>query len=247
MAFTRDYSTTTPIDHTLNSSWPDYDRRAKVDVADRLATIISGFVSGETVLGALKIPFIAVSKPSTITDQIQLYGKVVSTKTELHAVDEDGNEIQLTTGGKTNAAALAGVYPAANVAALATMLNFIYPIGSVYINVSDSTNPATLLGIGTWVALGAGRMIVGYDASDTSFDSAGETGGANTATLTTNELPAHTHTISCDKPTDQGSVVGSAPSGNGFASTKTTGSSGSGAAFSILNKYVTCYTWKRTA
>jgi len=39
-----------------------------------------------------------------------------------------------------------------------------------------------------------GRMIVGYNSSDTNFDALGETGGSKTATLTTNELPAHTHT-----------------------------------------------------
>ncbi len=92
MSFTRDWSEITPIDHTLNSSWPDYDRRAKVDVADRLADIISGFNSGETVLGALKLPFIAVSSPSTVTAQVQLFGKADSGKTRLKMIDEDGNE-----------------------------------------------------------------------------------------------------------------------------------------------------------
>lgn len=37
-------------------------------------------------------------------------------------------------------------------------------------------------------------MIVGYNSADTNFDVLGETGGSKTATLTTNELPAHTHT-----------------------------------------------------
>lgn len=108
MSFSRDYDTSSPVDHTLNSSWPGKDRSIKVDVADRLSAIISGFVSGETVKGVLALPFIAVSKPSTITDQIQLYGKVVSTKTELHAVDEDGNEIQITNAGALNAVNLSG-------------------------------------------------------------------------------------------------------------------------------------------
>jgi microcystin-dependent protein len=43
-----------------------------------------------------------------------------------------------------------------------------------------------------------GRMLVGFNGSDTSFDSMGETGGSKTATLTTNELPAHTHTGTTD-------------------------------------------------
>ncbi len=43
-----------------------------------------------------------------------------------------------------------------------------------------------------------GRMLVGFNGSDTSFDSLGEVGGSKTATLTTNELPAHTHTAGSD-------------------------------------------------
>jgi microcystin-dependent protein len=128
-------------------------------------------------------------------------------------------------------------------------MGLIYPVGSVYINVSDNTNPGTLLGVGTWTALGAGRMIVGYDAGDTSFDSAGETGGANTVTLTTTELPAHTHNINA---ANHNGWAGTAQYVQGSESTLqgsdiVTESTGSGSAFSVLNKYVTCYTWKRTA
>jgi len=39
-----------------------------------------------------------------------------------------------------------------------------------------------------------GRMIIGYDPSDTSFDVLGEIGGSKGATLTTDNLPNHTHT-----------------------------------------------------
>ena len=247
MAFTRDYSILTPIDHTLIAQGPTAIRNVKQDVQDRLATIISGFTSGETVLGVLNLPFIAVSAPSTVTDQFQLYGKEVGGKTELHGKDEDGNEIQITTAGKLNAGALGGTLASTIQTAL---LQAVYPVGSIYINVSDPTNPATLLGFGTWAALGAGRMIVGYDSGDANFDSAGETGGANTVTLTTNELPAHTHTMAPDG--NDGTVGGDYISGTNagpvsHSSTTSTGSAGSGAAFSVLNKYVTCYTWKRTA
>ncbi len=41
-----------------------------------------------------------------------------------------------------------------------------------------------------------GRVPVGRDAADVSFDVLGETGGAKTHTLTTAEIPAHTHTVS---------------------------------------------------
>jgi hypothetical protein len=229
MSFTRDYVITTPIDHTLNQSWPDYDRRTKQDVQDRLATIISGFASGETVVGVLNLPFIAVSAPSTVTDQIQLYGKVVSTKTELHAKDEDGNEVQLTSGGKINTLGLS-----ASVAALANLLPYIYPIGTV-LTFGVSTNPATLLGFGTWTAI-AGKVIVGIDAGQTEFDTLNETGGAKTQSLSTANLPNNLRGITVGGGTYE------LPTGG--ADTLVTGT---GTAFSILPPYIVKYVWERTA
>ena len=41
-----------------------------------------------------------------------------------------------------------------------------------------------------------GKVPVGVDSSDTSFDALGETGGAKTHTLTSAEMPSHTHTDS---------------------------------------------------
>ena len=70
-----------------------------------------------------------------------------------------------------------------------------FPVGSVFIAVV-STNPATLLGYGTWSALAAGRVLVGLDSGDTDFDVVEETGGTKTvASAGTNaNESAHTHT-----------------------------------------------------
>lgn len=59
--------------------------------------------------------------------------------------------------------------------------SFQFPVGSVFIAVV-STNPATLLGYGTWAAIAAGRMLVGLDGTDAAFDSVEETGGSKTHT-----------------------------------------------------------------
>jgi microcystin-dependent protein len=72
-------------------------------------------------------------------------------------------------------------------------LEGVYPVGCIYTSVV-STNPATVFGIGTWEAFGAGRVLVGLDSGQTEFDTAEETGGAKTHTLTSAEMPAHTHT-----------------------------------------------------
>lgn len=53
----------------------------------------------------------------------------------------------------------------------------MYPVGSMYANFTDPTNPATLLGFGTWTQI-AGRVVVGYDATQTEFNAAEKTGGA---------------------------------------------------------------------
>ena len=68
-----------------------------------------------------------------------------------------------------------------------------YPVGSVFIAVVN-TNPATLLGYGTWVAFAAGRCLFGIDAGQTEFDTVLETGGAKAVTLTEAQIPSHTHT-----------------------------------------------------
>lgn len=67
-----------------------------------------------------------------------------------------------------------------------------WPVGSVFLSVV-STNPATLLGLGTWVAIATGRMLVGIDTGDTDFDTPEEIGGSKTVTLTEAQIPSHTH------------------------------------------------------
>jgi hypothetical protein len=67
----------------------------------------------------------------------------------------------------------------------------LYPVGSIYTNAAVSTNPATLLGFGTWSAFGAGRVMVGLDAGNAAFDTAQETGGSADAIVV-----SHTHSYS---------------------------------------------------
>jgi hypothetical protein len=108
-----------------------------------------------------------------------------------------------TTGNNTTRLATTAFVTAA--------LQAVYPVGSIYINAGVSTNPATLLGFGTWVAFGAGRVMVGLNAGDALFDTLGETGGSKDATVvshthaysaTTGTAGAHNHAV--DYPRDCG-------------------------------------------
>lgn len=158
----------------------------------------------------------------------------------------DGPKITLTTG-------VQGTLPVANggtgLTSLASLYALIYPVGSVYINASDSTSPATLFGFGTWSALGAGKVIVGIDSGDTDFDTIGETGGSKTS--------AHTHTISRDgygvlqfgSGASEGMIGAASNQGNDYSAQaiNTATLTSSSSAPSVVQPYVVCYVWKRTA
>ncbi|HXE88960.1 MAG TPA: hypothetical protein VN524_19400 [Hyphomicrobiaceae bacterium] len=94
------------------------------------------------------------------------------------------------TGTDTLALLASGVTVRATVSDL---LGVVWPVGSVFTGVV-ATNPATLLGFGTWAALGAGRVLVGVDAADPDFDTAEETGGAKTVTVAAHASHTHTYT-----------------------------------------------------
>ena len=64
------------------------------------------------------------------------------------------------------------------------IVNLIYPVGSVYIS-KNSTSPATLFG-GTWSQIKDKFLMTKGDTYTTA-------GGSATVTLTTNNLPSHTH------------------------------------------------------
>lgn len=120
----------------------------------------------------------------------------------------------------------------------------VWPVGAVYVSVVE-TSPATLFG-GTWVAFGAGRVLVGFDSGQAEFNTAEGTGGAKTHTLSTAEMPSHTHTTSIQNGNGSGSDSTYAV-GNGTYTAYTSSSAGSGGAHNNLQPYITVYMWKRTA
>ena len=73
------------------------------------------------------------------------------------------------------------------------IIDLIYPVGSIIIK-DDNTDYSNWLGF-TWSKVFAGRVLVGQDTSQTEFDTIGETGGEKTHTLTTQEMPSHSHTM----------------------------------------------------
>ena len=135
----------------------------------------------------------------------------------------------------------------------------MYPVGSVYINASSTTNPATLFGFGTWTAFGVGRVIVGQDTGDTSFDTLEETGGSKDAIVVSHTHsitdPGHSHNYNGTTTplhADNGSGPNTMHTPVSTATTSSTtgisvNSTGSSATNANLQPYVVVKMWKRTA
>lgn len=140
------------------------------------------------------------------------------------------------------------------------VLDNVYPIGSIYMNV-NSTNPGTLFG-GTWEQI-QGRFLLGMSSSYP----AGSQGGEASHTLTTEEMPSHGH-----NPANEAGYFGfitnsqkaftvgdmGVQSGSGryypFATAvfdisrnTLTGTTGGGKSHNNMPPYLSIYIWKRTA
>jgi hypothetical protein len=150
-------------------------------------------------------------------------------------------------------------------------LQIMFPVGCIY-TTTVSTNPNTLFGFGTWVAFGAGRVLIGNGGGFT----AGATGGSadavavshsHTATSSSSSSVTDSgHTHNYLKTTRQGasgplenggewdavqSTVASASATTGISvstSTSTTvASAGVSGTNANLQPYVVVYMWNRTA
>ena len=150
-----------------------------------------------------------------------------------------------------------------------------YPVGSIYMNAAVATNPATLLGFGTWVAFGAGKVPVGLNAADSDFNTVEGTGGSkdsiipthnhSAGTLVNASAGAHQHTTGTGRSANAaGSTVGyfsglhAGASGTALSTTDSQGAhvhtisgdtanAGESATGKNLQPYIVVYMWKRTA
>lgn len=168
----------------------------------------------------------------------------------------------------TVAAPTPALSAAGTTVATVAAIQALYPVGSIYINAGVTTNPGTLLGFGTWVAFGAGRVMVGLNGADALFDALEETGGSKDAIVV-----SHTHTATVSDPGHghaytgytglfsgggNGITVMNAATGTSGTQSFTTGSASTGVSVSNsstgssgtnanLQPYITVAMWKRTA
>ena len=143
-----------------------------------------------------------------------------------------------------------------------SLLDAIYPVGSIYMSTND-VSPQQFLG-GTWEAI-HGRFLLASGANDgndagadtywgTSFPvgtlnaPAGEKGGEAWHKLTVAQIPSHNHSIPSVLGYKSGAndKNGGSSKGNWTAMTAS-GYAGGGSAHNNLPPYLAVYMWKRTA
>ena len=130
-----------------------------------------------------------IVKGTEIDTELTAVSNAIASKADINSPTFTGTPAGPTASAGTNTTQLA------TTAFVTAALQAAYPIGSVYINATSASNPSVLLGFGTWTAFGAGRVMVGLDASDALFDTAEETGGAKDAVVV-----SHTHTATVTDP-----------------------------------------------
>lgn len=151
----------------------------------------------------------------------------------------------LTPSGTTEQVGASQLLTALNTVVSAAILaerQARYPVGEVFITLQNS-DPATILGFGTWTRVATGRALVGYDAGDTDFNAAEKLSGSKTHTLTVGEMPAHTHTVT-RKAGDGGFDLGTGDAAGTSADIATSSTGGGGAHNNVQPSYVV-FVWKR--
>ena len=149
-----------------------------------------------------------------------------------------------------------------------SLLDHIYPVGSIYMS-TNALNPTNFFG-GTWVAWGAGRVPVGFNGSDGNFNSSEKTGGSKTiniehshglsnaraavgradSSLSTMSYTSggNPHNVYFDREFSYwGGIAGVSKHATDTAMIYGNTNNGGSTAASVLQPYITCYMWKRTA
>lgn len=202
-----------------------------------------------------------IIKGTEIDTELTAVASAIASKANINSPTFTGTPAGPTASAGTNTTQFA------TTAFVTAALSAIYPVGSIYINAAVSTNPATLLGFGTWAEFGAGKVMVGLDSADALFDTLEETGGSKNATLVSHTHtatsvvtdPTHSHntygayggggnpggSLNINNPGGQNQSVTSSSTGITVATTNST--EGSSATNANVQPFIVVKIWKRTA
>jgi hypothetical protein len=150
VAWTYTWDCATPVGTDAPSVIDDRIRQVKYAVAERFNVDhyapLTGTQVSDTAAGQHRqVEFYGpITTPTNATDKGFLYTKDVSDKAELHFEDEDGNEIQLTTGGIINSANLSGDQTIAGTKTFSSAIVSTVTTGTAPLTVASTTKVTNL-------------------------------------------------------------------------------------------------------
>lgn len=233
------------------------DNNRQMTAAAGEGTLELVIVHGNEVRGTANARFIVQESPASSV----ISGTVIEGIAAL-AADTASAVSTAQSAASSAASAMESAIEAKNSAqaiALGDIRDIIFPVGSIVQYTDDSIDPGSLIG-GTWERI-EGRFLFGADDNH----NIGTTGGSETVTLTTAQMPAHMHYVinmskGTTSPDYQHTVArydrentswedchyqlnGNSSDANGGRSSYT----GRGAAHNNMPPYLTVYIWERTA
>lgn len=169
------------------------------------------------------------AKINTVSNDLKTFKTETNTKLSKNQTDFNNFKEETSTKFTTTKEELTNL--------INTTLNSIYPIGSVYISLTD-INPGTYLK-GTWQQFAQGRTLIGVgsgsDGSNTQTFDVNDTGGEYKHLLTKKELSFIDYGALLQQ---NGSAIGVHSHGPGESGSEK---------ISLMQPYYTVYFWKRVA
>lgn len=228
-------------------------RVSEAQIAQGAKTIVNNTGALETVGSSTRPIFLLDGKFQQCSSDAAMSGTIEAAeklaKSVKIQVNLELNDAASFDGSKDITTSVTGVLPITKGGTgvrsmdelLSTLLQNIYPIGSIYMSVNN-TSPADLFG-GTWVQL-KDRFLLGAGDNYT----AGGTGGEATHILTQEELPSFTVSVPCRiNSTSGGSGAFDYSSVWQEEKTHSITAGGNGEAHNNMPPYLVVYMWKRTA
>lgn len=234
--------------------------------SDQLLMLVSNQLKKATVVEALGgvTPTELLNRNNNLSDLTDL--NAARTTLSINNVENKSSAVirgEITSANVTTALG----YTPPTTAQLTSAVQSLYPVGSVYINASNSTNPATLFGFGTWAAVGQGRVLLGNGTDSGVTYTAGSTGGSKDAIVVAHTHTAtsvdsgHTHSVTQQGGRNTSDAYQNGPNSpfRGEASatlttssgaaqiTTTIASTGSSGTNANMPPYLVVYMWQRTA
>ena len=171
------YGSAATVQTNLNTHITNYGTLASLSNAATARTNLDVYSKGEgdaryAALGGLNSQLFLVANGTTGYEAVNKSQLDTGIATKASVAGNSGQEFAVANATVGNSAVN-----------LTTLINIVYPVGSVYISKTDNRNPNTILGAGTWIAVD-GKALFGYKSADPDFGTAGVGGGSKNLSLT---------------------------------------------------------------